>query len=51
MKAKNQYITEMYTESEFSTIYEKAKANLTDIPKDRIIQYIVYRQKKYIELF
>lgn len=51
MKLKTQTITDIYSEEEFNAIYERAQKALPDYTKDRVIQLIVSRQKKYIELF
>lgn len=51
IKAKNTYMTEKYSEDEFKNIYEKVKKNRLDLPRNRIIQYIVYRQKRFFDLY
>ena len=54
IRAKNTYMTEKYTEEEFMEIYNNIRKNRLDwkdYPRDRIIQYIVYRQKRLFDLF
>lgn len=54
IRAKNTYMTEKYTEQEFTEIYDKIRKNRVDwkdYPRDRIIQYIVFRQKRFFELY
>lgn len=51
IKAKNVYMTAKYSEEEFTEIYAKIKQNRLDLKRDRIVQYIVYRQKRYFDLY
>lgn len=54
IRAKNTYMTDKYTEDEFNDIYTKireTRLDWKDYPRDRIIQYIVFRQKRYFDLY
>lgn len=53
IRAKNVYMTAKYTEQEFTELYNKiieTRLDWKDYTRDRIIQYIVYRQKRYFDL-
>lgn len=50
IRAKNVYMTAKYSEEEFTEIYSKIRQNRLDLRRDRIVQHIVYRQKRYYDL-